>query len=75
MTHERTDKAEVIDYVIRSAALEPEETVMVGDRFYDVDGAHKNGLDVIGVLFGFGDADELSNADHIAAVPSDILEI
>jgi phosphoglycolate phosphatase len=38
--------------------LEKDETVMVGDRKYDIIGAHKNGIDSIGVLYGYGSREE-----------------
>lgn len=42
--------------------------VMVGDRFYDIKGAREVGIDSIGVLYGYGDKEELQNAGatHIA---------
>ena len=36
--------------------------VMVGDREHDIIGANKNGIDSIGVLFGYGSREELENA-------------
>ena len=49
---------------------------MVGDREHDVIGAKKNGLDCIGVLYGFGSRKELEDAgaDHIVSRPEDILK-
>ena len=43
--------------------------VMVGDRRFDVAGAHENGLPAIGVLYGYGSREELENAgaDYLAA--------
>ena len=43
--------------------------VMVGDRRFDVAGAHENGLPAIGVLYGYGGREELENAgaDYLAA--------
>jgi phosphoglycolate phosphatase len=35
---------------------------MVGDREHDVLGARENGMDCIGVLFGYGSRQELSDA-------------
>jgi phosphoglycolate phosphatase len=32
---------------------------MVGDRKYDIIGANKNGIDAIGVLYGYGTKEEL----------------
>ena len=35
---------------------------MVGDREHDIIGASKFGIDSIGVLYGYGDYNELKNA-------------
>ena len=42
--------------------------VMVGDRDHDVEGALLNGIDCIGVTWGFGDAAELHHAGATAIV-------
>ena len=44
-----------------------EEVIMVGDRKHDIDGAHKNDLPAIGVLYGYGSREELTaaGADYI----------
>ena len=41
---------------------------MVGDRRFDVEGAHDNGVDAIGVLYGYGSREELeaAGADALA---------
>lgn len=54
----RTDKAEVITYVLENLGAQKETTVMIGDREHDIIGAAKNGLDSIGVLYGYGDRKE-----------------
>lgn len=69
MDETRTDKAEVIAYALSLAGVaRREEAVMVGDRDYDVAGAHRQGLGCIGVLFGYGSAEELraAGADALA---------
>lgn len=61
----RRTKAEVINYALISLRLGPSDlprVVMVGDRDHDVDGAHLNGIDCIGVTWGFGSAEELRGA-------------
>jgi phosphoglycolate phosphatase len=58
----RTDKAELIGYVLSKHALKKHQTVMVGDRLHDVVGAGTNGVDSIGVGYGFGSREELTNA-------------
>lgn len=49
--------------------------VMVGDRHYDVIGAHSHKLPALGVLWGFGSESELTRAgaDYIVEKPEDIL--
>ena len=63
----RTAKDIVIRYALDAAGItDPKTAVMVGDRSYDVMGAKKNGLDCIGVTFGFGSREELDGAVFIA---------
>lgn len=62
LMHGRTDKAEVIEYVLGTLDADKSKTVMVGDRKHDILGAKKNGLDCVGVLYGYGDREELEEA-------------
>lgn len=50
---------------------------MIGDRHHDVDAAVEVGTGSVGVLWGFGDRDELSGAGatHIVSDPSELLEL
>lgn len=45
-----------------------EQAVMVGDRIFDVDGAHANGLRCIGVRWGYAPENELEDAGAAAVV-------
>ena len=54
----RTDKAEVIAYVLEYLGVEKQNVIMVGDREHDIIGAAKNQLDSVGVLYGYGDRAE-----------------
>ena len=61
----RRTKAQVIDYALIQLRLAPADlgrVVMVGDRNHDVEGAHLNNIDCIGVTWGFGSAHELESA-------------
>ena len=69
-------------YLIRAACqrlgIEPSKRVaMIGDRFYDIDGANEVGVTSIGVEFGFGSRTEFTehNADFIAATVDDLRKI
>ena len=50
------------------------EVVMVGDRKYDVTGAHEMGMSAIGVTWGYGSPEELeaSGADALADDPLEL---
>ena len=52
---------------------------MVGDRCYDIRGALEVGLTPIGVLWGYGDRAELTEAgcpeENLAATPADVVKI
>ena len=51
-----------------------DSAVMIGDRNYDIEGAHLAGLKAIGILWGFGNEEEFikSNADWILKTPNDV---
>lgn len=70
----RNKKADVIRYALDSLGIEPEDAVMVGDRKHDVIGAKENGMECIGVLFGYGDREELeaAGADRIVETVKDL---
>ncbi|MFJ5859974.1 HAD hydrolase-like protein [Pseudarthrobacter sp. NPDC092439] len=56
--------------------LDTRHAVMVGDRAQDVDGAVANGLDCVGVAWGFAAEGELESAGAVAVVhtPAALLE-
>ena len=41
------------------AGVDPSRALMIGDRSHDVVGAKSNGMDAIGVTYGYGSRDEL----------------
>lgn len=78
MDEKRVKKADVIAYALESyEIIDKSSVIMVGDREHDVLGAKENGLKSIGVLYGYGDYEELSGAgaDFIVENPEDILKI
>src|SRR5205085_1623985 len=70
------NKGELIGHVIKSASLTSDETLMVGDRMYDILGARENGCLSIGVTYGYGSEEELrsAGADLICESPREIAE-
>lgn len=52
------------------------EVIMIGDRFYDIDGAKAVGIDSAGAVYGFGTEEELSEAgaDYILHTPDELFQ-
>ena len=72
---DRTEKAEVIKYVIQNHNLSAKDKiVMIGDRLHDVLGAKENEIPVIGVLYGYGSREELEtyHADYIVETVAEL---
>lgn len=69
----RGTKAEVIQYALEACKItDLSNCIMIGDRKHDVLGARKIGLDCLGVLYGFGDEQELMDAGAICVVKDPI---
>ncbi len=60
------DKADLIERLLDEERLATDEVRMVGDRRHDVLGAARNGVATLGVLWGYGDAAELTTAGAAA---------
>lgn len=55
-------KPELLAHVLLHHNLLPSHSLMVGDRRYDISGAHAVGMRGLGVLWGYGTRDELETA-------------
>ena len=71
----RTAKADIITEALARLDRPTTGTVMIGDRSHDVRGAVAVGVGSIGVLWGYGDDEELTaaGADALAATPVELL--
>ena len=69
----RVEKSEIVATALAGVAdVARERVVMVGDRRHDVQGARANGIDAIGVTYGYGTREELrasSPTSLVASVP------
>lgn len=75
MEETRCAKKDVITYLFEQTGIDPSQTLMIGDRDYDVAGAHACSLPVAAVLHGYGDREELKNANYILENFSDLLDL
>ncbi|MGB4325520.1 MAG: HAD family hydrolase [Candidatus Nanopelagicales bacterium] len=75
----RDSKASVIKHTLATTGAHPtkDSMIMVGDRHHDIDGAREHGINTIGVLWGYGDHDELSSAGatEIVHTPQELLAV
>lgn len=69
LKEERETKEAVLSYLLNKENLLRSESVMVGDRKYDIIAAKEFSLKSVGVDFGFAEDGELKNAgaDHIVS--------
>ena len=71
----RSKKTDVIEYAIKLNGISDRSKIlMVGDRKFDVEGAHQSELKCAGVLFGYGGREEFeaAGADYIVENPEDL---
>ena len=60
---EKMTKAQVIERALDALGVtDKREAIMVGDRDYDIKGAKENGIECVGVLYGYGSRSELESA-------------
>jgi len=77
MGSERRDKSSIITHALQKFDLDPGQSLMIGDRSEDINGAHENGLAAIGVTYGFGTHRELlaSQPAHLVECSEEILSL
>ncbi len=73
----RSEKPQLVAEALHRLSLTPAQCWMIGDRRMDIEGARHHGLRNIGVLWGFGGAEELTaaGAAHLAQAPDDLLTL
>lgn len=67
-SQERIEKEQVIEYALKASGItDKSKCLMIGDRKYDIQGAKINGLESLGVLYGYGSREEFeaAGADRI----------
>ena len=71
------EKHDLLTHILKTEALDPAGTVMVGDRLHDIHAAKANALRSIGVLWGYGGAEELTRAgaSHLVEAPAQVVRL
>jgi phosphoglycolate phosphatase len=73
----RVHKADLLAYALKQSGVDASRSLMIGDRSHDVLGAKANGIDAIGVTYGYGSAEELlaAGARHLCVSPRAVLDV
>jgi phosphoglycolate phosphatase len=73
----RANKIEIMQYAFDSCEVSPTDTIMVGDRLFDIEGAKNFGMECIAVLYGYGSREEFEKyeAEYIVDTPADIADL
>lgn len=77
----RKDKKDLIPYAVKTLGgdfdTERENTVMLGDTYFDARGARMCNVDFIGVKYGYGSLEQMKaeGAEIFAETPADILPL
>ncbi len=73
----RSRKEDVLSYALEKSGADPKDSFMIGDRKFDILAGKHFGLTTVGVLYGYGDRPELSEAgaDRICGSVKDLKEL
>jgi len=68
------EKHELIGHLLGELSLDPDQTVMIGDRARDIESGRGRGTRTMGVTYGFGSERELvaARADRICHSPAEV---
>lgn len=68
----RNDKGELLAHALGITGDDPAQSVMIGDRHYDMKAARDVGMKFIAVGWGYGGDDDLSSADAHVKTPAEL---
>ncbi len=71
----RPTKSAVLEYLMRECDISGADSLMIGDRCYDIEGARAMQIPVAAVLHGYGSREELKSADYIIESFVELLNI
>lgn len=72
MSHAKSD---LLASLLTRQTIDCASAWMVGDRSFDIEAAHGNGIRCIAAAWGYGSPEEWAQADAVAATPADVLRI
>jgi phosphoglycolate phosphatase len=73
--YESHTKSDLLARVLSRQEIDHASVWMVGDRSFDIEAAHNNGIRCLGARWGYGTPEEWAQADAVAATPGDVMGI
>jgi phosphoglycolate phosphatase len=68
-------KSDLLAHMLREESIDRAQVWMVGDRIFDIEAAHANGIRCLAAAWGYGTREECAQADAIAATPAEVMGI
>ena len=70
-----SDKSALLKHALEVTSIDPKDSLMIGDREYDILGAKSNLIKSIGVSYGYGSKNELkeAHADFLIETPVELV--
>lgn len=72
---DKNTKKKVIEHLLKESNLKTSESIMIGDRSYDIEAANNLEMKTIAVTYGYGNKEEFEKASFIANSPYEIINI
>jgi phosphoglycolate phosphatase len=73
--YENHSKSDLLARILSRHAIDHTSTWMVGDRSFDIEAAHLNGIRCVAAAWGYGTPEEWAQADAVAATPAEVMGI
>jgi phosphoglycolate phosphatase len=68
-------KSDLLALILSQNAIDRASVWMVGDRSFDIEAAHANGIRCLAAQWGYGTPQEWAQADAVATTPAEVLKI
>lgn len=68
-------KVDLLARLLQEQQLSLDSTWMIGDRSFDIDAAHANGIRCLAAGWGYGTPQEYATADALAATPAQVADL
>jgi len=65
-------KVDLLANLLREEGINRDTACMIGDRSFDFDAAHANGMRCVAAGWGYGSPSECAQADAVAPTPADV---